>query len=155
MSGLMPGQLEFVDGRSTHPHALERQLETIAMNSRELNSPEAIADCVDAFYAKVIIDAALGPIFKEVDLQQHKPTIRAYWRKMLLGEHEGYRRNMIAQHIALHTRHSLQHHHFQRWLELFVETVDEQFCGHAAVRAKRLATTIAINLEALLDVRRM
>ncbi|MEY2153009.1 MULTISPECIES: group III truncated hemoglobin [Rhodanobacter] len=129
-------------------------MKTIAMDSRELNSPEAIADFVDAFYAKVRVDAALGPIFKDVDLQQHIPKIRAYWRKMLLGDHEGYRRNMIAQHMALHTRHSLHHHHFQRWLALFVATVDEQFRGHAAIQAKRLASTIAVNLEALLDVRR-
>jgi hemoglobin len=138
----------------TAGHALEHQLKAIAIDSRELNSPEAIADFVDAFYAKVVADAVLGPIFEDVDLQQHKPRIRAYWRKMLLGDHEGYRRNMIARHIELHTRHCLQHQHFQRWLALCVETVDEQFRGHSAIRAKRLATTIAINLETQLDVSR-
>ncbi|HGM6414197.1 group III truncated hemoglobin [Stenotrophomonas maltophilia] len=117
---------------------------------RELNSPEAIADLVDAFYAEVVADSVLGPIFKDIDLQQHKPIVRAYWRKMLLRNRESYRRNMIARHISLHARHPLQHRHFQRWLALFVETVDERFSGNSAIRAKRLASTIATHLEALL-----
>lgn len=118
---------------------------------RELNSPEAVADLVDVFYAKVVADAVLGPIFKDIDLLQHKPKVRAYWRKLLLGERDGYRRNMIAQHKALHARHPLQHRHFQRWLALFLETVDERFSGCTAMRARRLASTIATHLETLLN----
>jgi hemoglobin len=117
---------------------------------RELNSPEAVAALVDVFYAKVVADAVLGPVFKDIDLRQHKPKVRAYWRKMLLGERDGYRRNMIAQHKELHARHPLQHRHFQRWLALFLETVDERFSGCTATRARRLASTVAIRLEALL-----
>ncbi len=118
---------------------------------RELNSPEAVADLVDVFYAKVIADAVLGPVFKDIDLRQHKPKVRAYWRKMLLGERDGYRRNMIAQHKALHARHPLQRRHFQRWLALFLETVDERFRGCTAMRARRLASTTATHLETLLN----
>ncbi|TAN05810.1 MAG: group III truncated hemoglobin [Rhodanobacteraceae bacterium] len=118
---------------------------------RELNSPEAIADLVDVFYAKVVADAVLGPVFKGIDLQQHKPKVRAYWRKMLLGERDGYRRNMIAQHKALHARHPLQRRHFQRWLALFLQTVDERFSGSTAMRAKRLASMVATRLETLLN----
>lgn len=59
---------------------------------------------------------------------------------------------MIAQLRALHARHSLQHRHFQRWLALFLETVDERFSGSTAIRAKRLASTIATNLETRLKV---
>lgn len=119
---------------------------------RELNSPEAIADFVDAFYAKVVADSWLGPVFSDIDLQQHKPRVRAYWRKLLLSEHDGYRRNMMAQHRALHARHPLRHRHFQRWLALFLETVEEQFSGNTAILAKRLASTIAANLETRLEV---
>lgn len=119
--------------------------------TRELNSPEAVADLVDVFYAKVVADAVLGPVFKDIDLRQHKLKVRAYWRKMLLGERDGYRRNMIAQHKTLHARHPLQHRHFQRWLALFLETVDERFSGNTATRAKRLASTIATHLETLLN----
>lgn len=119
--------------------------------TRELDSPQAIAELVDAFYAKAVADAILAPMFKELDLQQHLPKVYAYWRKMLLGERDGYRRNMIAKHRQLHDQHPLQHRHFQRWLTLFVETVDKRFAGHAAIRAKRLAATVVTHLENLID----
>lgn len=118
---------------------------------RKLDSPQAIAELINAFYAKVIADAILAPMFKDLDFQQHLPKVHAYWRKMLLGERDGYRRNMIAKHQQLHARHPLQHRHFQRWLMLFLETVDERFSGRAAIRTKRLASTIISHLQTLLD----
>ena len=117
---------------------------------RELNTPDAVTELVDAFYTKVVADPVLGPVFEDIDLGQHKPNVHAYWRKMLLGEHDAYRRNMIARHQALHGRHPLQHRHFARWLALFLDTVDERFRGTTADRARRLASTIASNLESVL-----
>ena len=114
---------------------------------RELNSPDAITELVDAFYGKVLADDVLAPVFQGIDLPRHKPKIYAYWRKMLLGEHDAYRRNMIARHQALHSRHPLQHQHFQRWLALFLDTVDERFSGTIADRARRLAPMITTNLQ--------
>lgn len=118
--------------------------------NRELDSPQAITELVDAFYAKAVADAILAPIFEELDLELHLPKVYAYWRKMLLSERDVYRRNMIAKHRQLHDRYPLQHRHFQRWLTLFEETVDERFAGHAAIRAKRLASTVATHLENLI-----
>lgn len=117
---------------------------------RELNTPDAVTELVDAFYAKVVADPVLGPVFEGIYLTRHKPRVRAYWRKMLLGEHDAYRRNMIARHRALHGRHPLQHRHFRRWLTLFRSTVDERFCGATADRARQLASTIATNLESVI-----
>lgn len=117
---------------------------------RELSSLGAITALVDAFYAKVVADDVLGPVFEDIDLPRHKPKIYAYWRRMLLGEHDAYRRNMIARHQALHARQPLQHRHFERWLTLFLDTVDERFRGTTADRARHLASTIAANLETLL-----
>lgn len=81
------------DSESMHAPSRRRSRPTVTtMDSRarrKLNSPEAIADFVDAFYAKVVADSWLGPVFSEIDLQQHKPRVRAYWRKLLLGERGG------------------------------------------------------------------
>jgi hemoglobin len=119
---------------------------------RDLDTPEAIAELVDAFYRKVLADARLRPLFVDVagiELEAHVPRIRAYWRKLLLGERGDYRRNMVARHLALHGRCPLRHEDFVRWLVLFRETVDERFTGANARRALTLAATIAGNLERL------
>lgn len=122
---------------------------------RDLDTPEAIAGLLDAFYRKVLADDRLRPLFVEVakiDLETHLPRIRAYWCKMLLGKHDAYRRNMVARHLALHARHPLQPDDFKRWLKLFRETVDDDFAGPNADRAKTLATRIVRNLMQLTDL---
>lgn len=119
----------------------------------DLDNPQAIAELVDRFYARVLDDPVLAPVFTEVagiDLDTHIPRIEAFWRKMLLGD-PGYDRNMVAQHAAVHARLPLRRAHFDRWLTLFLETVDRDFAGPGADRARVLASRIAANLERNLD----
>jgi hemoglobin len=117
--------------------------------TRDLNSPEAISDLVDAFYARVLVDPTLAPMFTqvaEIDLDHHLPTIKAFWRKMLLGRPD-YDRNMVARHAAVHSRMPLTRRHFDRWLASFTRTIDERFEGPGADRTRTLAVRIAANLE--------
>lgn len=119
---------------------------------RDLDHPEAVSELVHAFYRKVLADPTLAPVFlhvARVDLDEHLPLIEAFWRRMLLG-HRVYGRNMVARHAALHARFGLGQRHFDRWLALFTQTVDERFAGPYAERARRLAATIARNLHAYL-----
>ena len=123
------------------------------MQQRDIDDPAAIARLVDAFYARVLVDPTLAPVFTEVarvDLDHHLPTIKAFWRKMLLG-HPDYARNMVARHATVHARLPLGRRHFDRWLALFTRTVDDHFAGPGAERAKLLAQRIAANLERNLD----
>lgn len=119
----------------------------------DLDDNAAVGALVDAFYERVLADPTLAPIFLDVagiDLDAHLPRIKAFWRKMLLGE-PGYDRNMVAQHAGVHARFPLQPHHYAQWLALFHETVDANFAGPGAEHAKALATRIAHNLESNLD----
>lgn len=121
--------------------------------TRDLNDPEAISELVDAFYARVLVDPTLAPMFTQVaavDLDHHLPTIKAFWRKMLLGRPD-YDRNMVARHAAVHARMPLTGRHFDRWLALFTRTIEERFAGPGADRARTLAVRIAANLERNLD----
>ncbi|MDZ7748321.1 MAG: group III truncated hemoglobin [Halofilum sp. (in: g-proteobacteria)] len=123
------------------------------MTRPDLDNAAAIDRLVDAFYARVLADPTLAPVFTEVaaiDLDTHLPRIKAFWRKMLLGE-AGYRRNMVARHAAVHARFGLGARHFDRWLALFTRTLDERFAGPYAARARHLAVTIARNLARNLD----
>lgn len=123
------------------------------MSGTDVNDAAAIDRLIDAFYARVLVDPTLAPVFIEVagiDLDHHLPTIKAFWRKMLLG-HPDYDRNMVARHAAVHARLPLGRRHFDRWLALFTRTVDDHFAGPGAERAKLLARRIAANLERNLD----
>lgn len=125
----------------------------MADGRRDLEDADAVAILVDAFYARVLTDPTLAPVFTEVagvDLDHHLPRIRAFWRKMLFGD-PAYQDNMVARHAAVHARFPLRGRHFDRWLMLFTRTLDEHFAGPQAERARHLACRIAANLQRNLD----
>lgn len=117
--------------------------------THDLDTMEAIDAMVKRFYALVLADPLLRPIFVDVariDLDAHLPRITAYWGKLLLGQGD-YRRNMVAQHQAIHAHCALQSRHFERWHELFRNTLEAGFDGPFTQRAGRLAATIVANLQ--------
>ena len=120
------------------------------MGRPDLDSPEQIAAFVDRFYERLLADPELRPIFIDaagIDLSTHLPRIRAYWRKMILGE-PGYRRHTMNIHRAVHARRPFTAADFDRWLALFTATLDDAYAGPCSERARRLATRIAANMQA-------
>ncbi|MEP4485391.1 MAG: group III truncated hemoglobin [Halioglobus sp.] len=127
----------------------------LASSRPDLSTPSQIEHFVDQFYARLLMDPQLAPIFLDVaqiDLNAHLPLIKAYWRKLLLGDTD-YQRHTMNIHRAVHVRRSLQPADFQRWLDLFMATVDEYFEGSQAERAKRIAQAIAANMQKSLAAR--
>jgi hemoglobin len=108
---------------------------------------------VDLFYQRLLSDASLAPIFVDVaavDLEQHLPHIKNYWCKLLLGE-QAYRRHTMDIHRQLNSKRPLLARDFERWLGTFSDTVDDNFSGERAERAKVVAATIAANMAKSLD----
>lgn len=98
---------------------------------------------VNEFYSKVRQDTLIGPIFNDVakvDWEEHLPKITNFWSDLMLGE-DTYRGRPFPPHIPL----NLQPAHFERWLRLFIETVDENFTGLKAEEIKKRALGIARN----------
>ena len=119
---------------------------------QDLDTPGCIHRFIDAFYARLLADPALAPIFLEVagvELERHLPHIRAYWEKLLLGQ-AGYNRHTMNIHRALHARRALGADDFARWIELFEQTLDAGFRGPQAERARAIARSIARNMQAAL-----
>ena len=116
----------------------------------DLDNPERVEQFVDLFYARMLNDPQLAPIFLDVaavDLAVHLPHIKHYWRKLLLGE-TTYSRHTMNIHRELHGKQPLTAADFERWLALFTATVDDYFRGPGAERAKRVARAIAGNMRA-------
>lgn len=100
---------------------------------------------VDRFYDKVNADEALGFIFNDVaniNWNKHLPIMYAFWSANLLGT-AAYKGYLIDAHFKLNDQISLTTAHFERWLSLFNETVDQYFDGKVAELAKNRAKTVA------------
>ena len=106
--------------------------------TRDIGDRGDIKTLIDKFYEKVKADLLLGPVFAHVNLPDHLPIMYDFWSSMLLGE-QTYRGNPIQKHLPL----NIEKEHFTRWLQLFKETVDQNFAGANAEEVKTRADSIA------------
>ena len=113
--------------------------------SSDLDSPAEVAEMVRRFYQDVAQDDLLGPLFNDVarvDWSAHLPKLTAFWSRALLGI-EGYQGNPFRAHSEIHARSPFTIAHFERWLQLFHETVELGWIGPNATRALELAHNVA------------
>ncbi len=104
---------------------------------------------VDHFYEKVLTDEKIGFIFNEVaqiNLEHHMPVMYDFWETTLFHNNI-YRGNPMQVHLDLHTKSKLKKEHFDRWLQLFMETIDNLFEGEKAELAKTRALSIATVMQ--------
>lgn len=109
--------------------------------TKEIANLSDITLLVDVFYEKVRKDALLGDIFEEAIQNRwpaHLERMYRFWQTILLGEHT-YNGSPFPPHAKL----PIGKAHFERWLELFYETLDEHFTGEKAAEAKWRASKMA------------
>lgn len=108
---------------------------------KEIISRQDVKLLVDSFYDKVNKDALLAPVFNDfagVHWETHLPVMYDFWSSVLFGD-MSYKGNPFLKHIPL----PVEKTHFDRWLELFKQTVDENFQGEKALEVKERAESIA------------
>jgi hemoglobin len=109
---------------------------------------ESRADCerlVRVFYGRALEDPIIGFIFVDVaklDLEAHVPRITSFWETILLGA-QSYGGGAFRPHAQLNAKVTLRRGHFERWLGLWLQTVDELFAGNRAELAKTHAQRVA------------
>lgn len=104
---------------------------------------------LEQFYQRVLQDEVIGYLFTEVaqlDLAHHLPLIADFWESILLDTGR-YARNAMEPHLLLHRKSSLLPAHFERWLQLFSETLDAHFAGEKTTEAKKRAQAIAALMQ--------
>lgn len=100
---------------------------------------------IDTFYEKVRADASIGFIFNDiaqVDWEHHMPIMYNFWESTVFGTGT-YTRNAMTPHFVLQDKVKFTAAHFERWVFLFVTTVDELYAGENAEIMKMRATSIA------------
>jgi hemoglobin len=107
--------------------------------------PADIRLLIDTFYSKVRADTVIGYIFNDVvhvNWTEHLPKMYAFWEFMLLGA-DVFQGNPIEKHYEVHRIEPLKVQHFDQWVLIFQETVDELFEGAKADEAKFRAYSIS------------
>lgn len=111
---------------------------------KEILNRTDIESLVDKFYEKVIVDESIGFFFQDVielDWKIHIPIMYDFWESTLLGLAK-YKGNPVLKHIELNNKRKLKPEHFSRWLELWKQTIKENFYGAIAEDAIKKASQI-------------
>lgn len=117
----------------------------------DITSAADIKIFVDSFYSKIRADQLLGPVFAlripDEQWGQHLNKMYGFWNTVLFFERD-YKGNPFAKHIGL----PVENAHFQQWVSLFHQTIDEHFNGDRADETKRRARNIAMMFMAKLEM---
>ena len=127
--------------------------------NRDITSREDIDALMIRFYGRAMTDPVIGTLFTDVaqlDLAHHLPVIGDFWESTLFGSgvYARHRRNPLLVHLELDGKARLEARHFQRWLTLFTESVDESFAGLRADYAKQRGHAIAQRMMEFIGSRR-
>ncbi len=116
---------------------------------KEIENTEDVRLLVTSFYNKVLKDDMLSPFFSYVKnnhWDKHLKVLESFWNNILFYT-GGYYGNPLEVHKKLHYFKTLGRKDFERWLQLFNETVDDLFAGEKAELAKQRALSIATVMQ--------
>ena len=120
---------------------------------KKLESREDIELLVNSFYTKVIDDETIGFFFKDiikVDFEKHLPKMYSFWETILFGQ-MSYKGNPMAVHFPINQLEDIKKRHFERWLELWKQTIEENFTGQnadmAITKSENIANLMAYKME--------
>ena len=117
---------------------------------------ENIRIMVDRFYSKILKDELLADFFIDKlgdemitdEWQTHLNLLTDFWASITLGD-SAYSGQPLKPHIDME---GLKRETFERWLELFFETVDRLYAKEAADTFKTRSEMIANNFMRLLGI---
>lgn len=120
---------------------------------KDIENKSDIEFLVDEFYKKVVADELIGKFFTIVvnfDWDVHIPIMNSFWETVLFGK-ASYKGNPMIKHVELNKLARLEPVHFERWLNLWKITINENFTGEKASEAITKAETIAKLMQSKLD----
>jgi len=107
----------------------------------DITSLKDIQLLVDQFYDAVQKDSFLGPIFNARlagRWEMHHRKLYRFWHTVLLR-----RPDYFGDPVPMHFDMNIDQRHFDGWLEIWTRTVDDNFEGMIAERAKFRGKTMS------------
>lgn len=119
------------------------------MERKEIENRDDIIRLVDQFYKYVRNDQLIGPIF-DAKIKNHWSThlqkLYDFWESRLFGN-DVY----AGRPLMVHKNLPIASEHFNRWIKLWHQTIDEMFVGKKAGEAKEKATSIGDFFQKKMD----
>lgn len=115
----------------------------------DIENRDHIDKVVRLFYDKLLVDELMKPIFLDavkLDFEAHFDILVDFWDNILFYT-GAYKRNAMMPHLHLHQMYPLKKEHFETWLRLFDESVDELHQGEKAEQAKERAHSIGTIMQ--------
>jgi hemoglobin len=112
------------------------------MELADIKTEEDVAKVIREFYNVAAKDATIGHFFDNIDWEHHFPRMIGFWSFILLDK-EGYKGNVLEKHMHL----DLHQPHFDVWLSIFINTIDNNFAGEKAELAKQRARIMAFTFK--------
>lgn len=128
--------------------AEDRRAETVSRIQHETGIDDTMIDTlVETFYERVRDDDLIGPVFSAriTDWAPHLAQMKLFWSSVAL--HSGvYQGRPMPKHLPL----PIDARHFDRWMEIFEQTVNDVTnpvaAQHFMVRARRIAQSLELGI---------
>ncbi len=111
------------------------------IEKQDIENRDDVVLLVNKFYQRVRQDKLIGPIFNETigkHWAEHLEKLYDFWESRLFDV-DVYEGRPLFKHIPL----PIGAAHFDRWLKLWNETIDDYFDGDRADEARRRADSVA------------
>ncbi len=117
---------------------------------KDIENRDDIYLLVRKFYKELLNDDLMHHFFEDFTnpshLEKHLQILVNFWDNILFYSGT-YKKNAIQPHLELHLKKPFEIKHFQQWLFLFKNTVDELFQGENAHTTKSRAMAIATVMQ--------
>ena len=120
---------------------------------RDIESRSDIEKILEQFYEQAFKDELIGHFFTEVvplNLETHLPVITDFWESVIF-QSQAYRKNVMEIHQVIHSIEKIEKKHLQRWVEMMMQTIDNNFSGNNANLMKQRAASVATLMDIKLN----
>jgi len=116
---------------------------------KDIENRSDIESVIRLFYDRLLQNDEFNHIFinvAQIDVMHHLDIIVNFWDSALF-HNPVYKRNTMQKHLDLHKQYQLKKSHFEHWLAIFNQTVDELYNGINAHNMKTRALSISIVIQ--------
>ncbi|WP_190811253.1 group III truncated hemoglobin [Flagellimonas sp. S3867] len=119
------------------------------MSRKNIETREDVKFLVTKFYEKVRKDEEIGHFFNEIieDWPEHIEKLTNFWETNLFFVQK-YKGNPLVVHAEVDEKvdQTITNEHFGIWLRHWIDTIDTNFIGDNAEKAKQRARNISVRM---------
>lgn len=118
------------------------------MSKQDISTDEDIEKIVRLQYKQLLEDEDTKGKFAHLHLEEHLPRIFGFWKMVIFAQPMAYTGNAFQPHLKL----GLENIHFVKWVDFFTQSVDSQFEGPNAEKAKAHAKLMSAIFQPKLGI---